>query len=319
MNKNKIIGPLLFTMIATTFAIFTILPNPCEASEVYPLYDNDYSDLCNDLERVIYPTDPPMQGADVAELQELLCKQGYYTGTRDGIYGQSTVESIKRLQADNGIKADGWVNYQTWQVLAKDKEPNNISAAPTKPTGYLHIEIIISERKLILYNDGKVFKEYPVALGKPSTPTPVGEWKIASKGIWGGGFGTRWMGLNVPWGKYGIHGTNKPGSIGAYASGGCIRMYNRNVEELFSWVPVGTTVIIVGSFPKLSYHTIRPGTASRDALHVQRSLREQGLYWGPIDGRYGKMSEMSVIYFQLINNIEGEGIINKETYEKLGL
>ncbi len=53
------------------------------------------------------------------------------------------------------------------------------------------------------------------------------------------------MGLNVPWGgKYGIHGTNQPGSIGFNASGGCIRMRNQDVEELYSLVESGTMVNI---------------------------------------------------------------------------
>lgn len=194
-------------------------------------------------------------------------------------------------------------------------------AFPTQVFASENIYIVInkSERKLTLYKDGEVFKQYPVALGKPSTPTPVGEWKIVSKGIWGGGFGTRWMGLNVPWGKYGIHGTNKPGSIGTYASGGCIRMFNKDVEELYPQVPMGTTVIVEGDFPQLQYRIIKPGTASKDVLHIQKKLREKGVYWGPIDGRYGKMTEASTIYFQIINNVEADGIINKDCYELLGL
>ncbi len=60
----------------------------------------------------------------------------------------------------------------------------------------------------------------------------------------GGGFGSRWMGLNVPWGgKYGIHGTNQPGSIGFNASAGCIRMRNKDVEELYNLVEYNTTVL----------------------------------------------------------------------------
>jgi len=54
------------------------------------------------------------------------------------------------------------------------------------------------------------------------------------------------MGLNVPWGIYGIHGTNKPWTIGQFASHGCIRMRNKDVEELFEWIPVGTNVLIEG-------------------------------------------------------------------------
>ncbi|WP_028306535.1 L,D-transpeptidase family protein [Desulfitibacter alkalitolerans] len=192
-----------------------------------------------------------------------------------------------------------------------------VSAA--RPTGTVHIVINKSERKLFLYDNGNIFKEYPVAVGKAETPTPVGEWKITSKGMWGGGFGTRWMGLNVPWGKYGIHGTNKPYSIGTYASHGCIRMFNRDVEELYSFVDIGTPVIIEGNYPHLAYRTVKPGTASKDMLHVQKRLRELGLYWGPIDGRYGKMTEMSTTYFQLLNNEEADGIIDDSYYEILQL
>ena len=193
-------------------------------------------------------------------------------------------------------------------------------AEPTvKPTGSLHIVISKAEKRLYLYNDGEVFKTYPIALGKTETPTPVGEWKIISKGIWSGGFGTRWMGLNIPWGKYGIHGTNKPYSIGSYASHGCIRMFNRDVEELYSFISIGTPVIIEGDYPPLQYRTIKPGTASRDMLHVQKRLRELGLYWGPIDGRHGKMTEMATTYFQLINNKAADGIIDSSFYEILQL
>jgi lipoprotein-anchoring transpeptidase ErfK/SrfK len=44
--------------------------------------------------------------------------------------------------------------------------------------------------------------------------------------------------------EYAIHGTNKPESVGGFVSFGCIRMYNRDVEELFNYVKVGTPVIV---------------------------------------------------------------------------
>lgn len=42
-----------------------------------------------------------------------------------------------------------------------------------------------------------------------------------------------------------IHGTNAPGSIGRAASYGCIRMHNRDVEDLFQRVSVGTPVVVM--------------------------------------------------------------------------
>jgi lipoprotein-anchoring transpeptidase ErfK/SrfK len=45
-------------------------------------------------------------------------------------------------------------------------------------------------------------------------------------------------------GKYAIHGTNNPSSVGNYASHGCIRMYNQDITDLYGRVGVGTQVIV---------------------------------------------------------------------------
>jgi lipoprotein-anchoring transpeptidase ErfK/SrfK len=44
---------------------------------------------------------------------------------------------------------------------------------------------------------------------------------------------------------YRIHGTNEPWTIGQAVSSGCIRMMNEDVIDLYSKVPVGTTVIVL--------------------------------------------------------------------------
>jgi lipoprotein-anchoring transpeptidase ErfK/SrfK len=51
--------------------------------------------------------------------------------------------------------------------------------------------------------------------------------------------------LTLSGGEYAIHGTNRPNSIGTYASYGCIRMYNQDIRDLFERVSVGTTVVVV--------------------------------------------------------------------------
>jgi lipoprotein-anchoring transpeptidase ErfK/SrfK len=106
------------------------------------------------------------------------------------------------------------------------------------------ITINLSQRRLILHQDDTPLKTYPVGIGKDITPTPTGTYYIANKvPNPGGPFGALWMGLTNP--HYGIHGTNNPSSIGKIVSHGCIRMYNRDVLELASLVPIGTTVIII--------------------------------------------------------------------------
>ncbi|MCF6199111.1 MAG: L,D-transpeptidase [Hyphomicrobiaceae bacterium] len=44
---------------------------------------------------------------------------------------------------------------------------------------------------------------------------------------------------------YRIHGTNRPGSIGRSASGGCYRMHNNDIRKLWRKVKVGTPVVVL--------------------------------------------------------------------------
>jgi len=128
------------------------------------------------------------------------------------------------------------------------------SAAALAEDHVRQILISIPDRKLILLEDGELKKIYPIAVGKPSTPSPVGTFQIATRVVnptWYGPkgvvppgkanpLGTRWMGIGYK--GYGIHGTNAPKSIGTAASHGCIRMRTKDAEELFKQVAVGDEV-----------------------------------------------------------------------------
>lgn len=105
------------------------------------------------------------------------------------------------------------------------------------------IRVSLAERKLTLYHLGKVQKTYPIGVGKMLSQTPTGDFIIINKAPNPGGpYGTMWMSLSKK--SYGIHGTNDPSSIGKFVSKGCIRMYNRDVEELARTIPIGTPVHI---------------------------------------------------------------------------
>lgn len=110
----------------------------------------------------------------------------------------------------------------------------------------VEIMVDVVKRNLALFYRGQQVKGYPVAIGKTATPTPLGGFEVVSKGINPGGIlGTRLLKLNS--GGLAIHGTTDPSSIGRAISNGCIRMYNRDIEEIFPAVPVGTTVNIIKS------------------------------------------------------------------------
>lgn len=118
-----------------------------------------------------------------------------------------------------------------------------------------------STNRLHYYQDEVLLKTFPVATGRSPSLTPEGNFTVVIKlvnpyyargGIAGGTpqnpLGYRWLGLSVGGGGvYGIHGTNNPASIGTYASAGCIRMYNQDVNWLYNHTPLGTPVQIVRS------------------------------------------------------------------------
>jgi len=132
-------------------------------------------------------------------------------------------------------------------------------------TGKFRLKVLKSKNILQLLTGDVVLNEYRIATGKDGT-TPAGKFRIALKQkepVWfrdgrvipygdpENVLGTRWMGFGSTDGKedpaargIGIHGTDDESSIGKQSSEGCIRLLNREVEELYKIVPIGTEVII---------------------------------------------------------------------------
>ncbi|MEN8905549.1 MAG: L,D-transpeptidase family protein [Clostridiales bacterium] len=148
------------------------------------------------------------------------------------------------------------------QIISTPKSTIEPTQKPTpKPAPY-YIIINKSTNQLYLYNNNVLSCTYSIATGREASLTPEGTFTIVnkiknpswkdpntSKIIPGGDptnpLGNYWLGLSVGGGSiYGIHGTNNESSIGTYASGGCIRMNNSQIIQLFNIVPTGTTVRI---------------------------------------------------------------------------
>lgn len=128
------------------------------------------------------------------------------------------------------------------------------------------IVVRTSERRLYLALGNGAAVRYPVAVGKPgkqwfgravidgkharpawAPPVEVKRDNPRLPDLIAGGAPNNPMGvaaLTLSGGEYAIHGTNRPNSIGTYASYGCIRMHNHDIADLFGRVQVGTTVLV---------------------------------------------------------------------------
>jgi hypothetical protein len=210
----------------------------------------------------------------------------------------------------------GIVGYEYWDELELASIPNQTTEAPT---GAISIVIKIPARVLELYNDGKLYKRYRVAVGQSDTPTPIGDWRVIWKSYRAGDiFGTRFLGLDVPWGEYGIHGTNRPWSIGHFISHGCIRLRNKDIEELFEWVPVGTPVRIEGELTSID-RVLKADDTGSDVVQLQRKLRKLGYLEGRADGFFNNDTVMALKRFQYDKGIKATGIADRKTLDLLGL
>ena len=127
------------------------------------------------------------------------------------------------------------------------------------------VTVSLAERRVRVFDRGKLTKDYTVAIGAPEFPTPPGSYTVQSMQVnpawsvpqsaWagdlagtvipGGAAGNplvaRWIGFN---GSVGFHGTATISSLGGAASHGCVRMNPSDVIDLYERVEVGTPVLV---------------------------------------------------------------------------
>lgn len=134
---------------------------------------------------------------------------------------------------------------------------NPEDASGLTPAAPWFVRVNKTYRTLTVYRNGSYLAQYPVTIGEGAS-TPEGRYLIRNKvqappfGKIPGGdarnpFGTHWLGLDVayPGGKgIGLHGTNRPEEVGLGTSGGCIRLRNEDIAEIYPWLPEGTPVEI---------------------------------------------------------------------------
>ena len=185
------------------------------------------------------------------------------------------------------------------------------------------IHVDVEQKRLTLFEGDDLLRSWTIATGAWDTPTPVGVFTIIHR--FSGemcGFGTCFLGLDVPWGDYGIHGTNKPESIGSNASHGCIRMNVEDAEALYAIVPNGTKVVIeCGPWGELggTLRMLKNGDRSAAVRAVQRKLRALGFYHGWPDGIFGSGTQLAVDAARQAYGLPQTGLVDWALYMKLGL
>lgn len=164
-------------------------------------------------------------------------------------------------------------------------------AAPFTPKDDEYwIKIDKSALRLYLMKGDDPFKSFPVAIGRGKGDkkkdrldliTPEGVFKVrrilqdASNLVFDpawfnepgepqkGVYGSKLISFYNPW-QIAIHGTNSPGSIGKRVTHGCIRMRNRDIDKLVTYIGPGTRIWITAGDPKAK--KAQGGTSGKDGV-----------------------------------------------------
>jgi len=235
MSANKCGTILGHCIIAAALALFAYVP-PVEAAQL-----------------------PPLSQSVVGAVSEYTVKPGDTLGSIGARYG---IDS-RVLARVNGIqRASALVVGQKLHLDNRHVVPADLADG---------IVINLPQRLLFLLHDRSVVRQYPIAPGRPTWPTPIGtfevvqmlekptwyvpksiqeEWARAGKVVKtsvppgpNNPLGRNWIGLSFP--SLGIHGTNAPLSIYDFQSSGCIRLHSDDAEDLYGRLSVGDQGVIV--------------------------------------------------------------------------
>lgn len=148
--------------------------------------------------------------------------------------------------------------------------PVQVTEPDVTVADFEHVLLVrLDQRRLYLYEDGVIVRDWPVATGAAGYNTPAGTFAVGLKRpapTWHNPAPNGWgadmpdvigPGPNNPLGLRALnwvredgaetlirfHGTSNTRSIGTAASKGCIRLTNADIVELYDLVPTGATII----------------------------------------------------------------------------
>lgn len=125
----------------------------------------------------------------------------------------------------------------------------------------VHLNIFLEGRYLEVRAEGKPTIRYEIAVGQDDWQTPTGSFAVMNmleNPAWQhpitkeeippgteNPLGDRWIGFWTDGqAQIGFHGTNQEDLIGEAVSHGCVRMRNRDIQDLYQRVDIGTPVTV---------------------------------------------------------------------------
>ncbi|MBE5804291.1 MAG: hypothetical protein E7316_07250 [Clostridiales bacterium] len=214
-------------------------------------------------------------GKSVKQLQERLTELGYYEGPVSGNFLGHTVNAVKAFQTQNGLKGDGIVGEDTWNMLFNTADiimPDETPRPTPTPTPVpFAITVDVANQVTTVYGRDEngeynvVIRQMLCSTGTKAAPSDVGEWVLSGRTArwcyfpkWGG-HAQYWTKIN---GSIAFHSViyntvdtmdlsvKSYKNLGKRASHGCIRLTVADARWIYENCGKGTVVTITEKLPK---------------------------------------------------------------------
>ena len=175
-------------------------------------------------------------------LQQRLIDLGYLlAGDDDGRFGPATSDALLAFQKWEGLDRTGIADVKTKKRLQTAVRPTPVSAGATGKRA----EVLIDRQITLLIRNNKVVRAISVSSGKPSTPTPPGNYHVYAKiqRWWSTPF-REWLPWAIPFvGGIAFH---EFAVVPTYAaSHGCVRQRYTAAQWTYGFAQVGMPVKVV--------------------------------------------------------------------------
>jgi lipoprotein-anchoring transpeptidase ErfK/SrfK len=193
-----------------------------------------------------HTTAPPATApvAGLLQAQQKLVSLGYLLpADADGKNGPQTQTAVLAFQKWEGLGRDGDLGPQTKAALATAEHPAPITKGPSGKRA----ELLLDRQVALAIEDNKVVRVIPVSTGKPSTPTPPGDFKVYAKiAKWWSTPFREWLLWAVPFnGGIAFH---EFAEVPPYAaSHGCARQFATTAHWLYDFAVVGMPVKVLST------------------------------------------------------------------------
>jgi hypothetical protein len=188
------------------------------------------------------PTAP--KRSSVLAAQQRLVALGYLDPSgADGRLGPATTAAVLAFQKWEGLGRDGVIGAQTAARLRTAGRPTPV----TQGGSGKRAEVLLGKQVALAIQDNQVVRVIHVSTGKPSTPTPPGDFKVY-------GQYPRWW--STPFREYLLWASPFNGGIAFHqypdvpavaASHGCVRVNASQAKWLYDFLKVGVPVKVIAT------------------------------------------------------------------------